>query len=68
MDKWLYSEAQLAKHLGMPREAIMTARSSSLRKNADWNLRDSEVALSFRGLTKLLQALDVFANETWERK
>ena len=59
MDKWLYSEAQLAKHLGMPRTAIMKVRSSTLRKNADWNLRDNEVALSLRGLAKLLQALEI---------
>ena len=57
---YLYSEAQLAKHLGMARKDLIKARGH-LRKNADWTLCDGEVALCLRGVSKLLKALNIAA-------
>ena len=61
MDKWPYSEARIADHLGMPRKDLVKVRGANLRKNRDWTLRDGEVALCLRGVSKLLKALQVAA-------
>lgn len=61
MDKggFIYSEARLAEHLGIPRRQLSEARIGSLEKNADWQLTEGQVALSLRGILNLLRAMGI---------
>jgi hypothetical protein len=58
---FLYSEARLAEHLGMPRRQLSEARIAALEKNADWQLVEGQVALSLHGILNLLRNLGVAA-------
>lgn len=65
MDKgpFIYSEAQLALHLGLPRKDLTTIRLDRLEKNADWKIVHGEIALCLHGIARMLVNLEIPAGQ-----
>jgi len=56
---YLYSEAQLAIHLGVPRKDLTSIRIEKLKKNVHWKIIKGEVALNLAGIAHLLTWMDI---------
>jgi hypothetical protein len=54
---FIYSEARLAEHIGMPRAELKFQRDNNLREGRDWKNKGGEIALSLRAVVKLCDAL-----------
>lgn len=61
MDKcaFLYSEARVAEHIGIPRKEMSAARVRHLEKEVHWKNRGGQIALSLQGLSHILVSLDL---------
>lgn len=56
---FIYSEARLAEHLGIPRNDLFAVRTMVLKKNEHWKLEKGKVALSLQGILALIRELGI---------
>jgi hypothetical protein len=70
MDKadFIYSERRLAEYLSLPRKMFSDARDRILRKDQEWKNKGGEIALTLKGVLRLLISFDIPESELDLRK